>query len=78
MRTRVTATELRANVYSILDEVLESGVAQEIVRKGQKLLIVPVEAKQRRLEGLPRRKITTCSFDDLVATSWEHTWEPDV
>ncbi len=72
----VTATELRSNVYRILDEVLDSGRAQEVVRKGRKLLIVPAEAKRRRLDELPRRKITTCSFEELVETSWEHAWEP--
>ncbi|MEE8522915.1 MAG: type II toxin-antitoxin system Phd/YefM family antitoxin [Thermoanaerobaculia bacterium] len=77
MSATVTATELRSNVYRILDEVLDSGRAQEVLRKGRKLLIVPAEPKRRRLENLPRRKITTCSFDELVATSWEHTWEPD-
>ncbi len=76
MRATVTATELRSNVYRILDEVLDSGRAQEVVRRGRKLLIVPAEPKRRRLEDLPRRKITTCSFDELAATSWEHTWKP--
>jgi hypothetical protein len=76
MSTTVTATELRTNIYRILDEVLDSGVAQEVVRKGQKLLIVPAEPKRRRLDDLPRRKITTCTFDELVDTSWENSWEP--
>ncbi len=76
MSATVTATELRSNIYRILDEVLDSGRAQEVVRKGRRLLIVPAEPKRRRLEDLPRRKITTCSFEELVATSWEHSWEP--
>lgn len=76
MSATVTATELRRDIYRILDEVLDSGLAQEIVRKGRKLLIVPAEPKRRHLEDLPRRKVTTCTFDELVATSWEHTWEP--
>ncbi|MCB1035612.1 MAG: type II toxin-antitoxin system Phd/YefM family antitoxin [Acidobacteria bacterium] len=76
MSTTVTATELRSNVYQILDEVLESGVAREVVRKGRKLLIVPVEPQRRKLENLPRRKITTGTFDDLVGISWEDSWKP--
>ncbi len=77
MSTPMTATELRTNIYRILDQILESGVAQEVVRKGQKLLIVPAAPKRRRLEDLPRRQFLNCSFDELVATSWEHAWEPD-
>lgn len=76
MSQAVTATELRSNIYQILDEVLESGIAREIARKGRKLLIVSSEPKRRRLEDLPRRKVTNCTFDELVATSWENSWEP--
>ena len=76
MSTAVTATELRTNLYRILDEVLDTGVAQEVVLKGQKLLIIPAETRRRRLEGLPRRKVTTCTFDELVDTSWAESWKP--
>lgn len=77
MTTALTATELRRNVYNVLDEVLESGKAQEIVRRGQKLLIVPAQPKKRSFATAPRRKILKCSFDELVATSWEDAWKPD-
>ena len=76
MSATLTATELRRDIYRILDEVLDSGLSQEVLRKGRKLLIVPVEPKRRRLEDLPRRKITACTFEELSATSWEDTWEP--
>ena len=77
MSQSITATELRSNVYRILDEILESGAALEVVRKGQKLLIMPAEIKRRRLDDLPKRKVTTCTFEELAAISWEQSWEPD-
>ncbi len=77
MATTITATELRRNVYQILDTVLNSGTPQEILRNGQKLLIVPAGPKRRRFEEAPKRQILTCSFDELVATSWEGSWNPD-
>jgi prevent-host-death family protein len=70
----MTTTELRKNIYNVLDKVLETGVPQEVVRRGRTLLITPAEPKRRRLGDLPRRQILNCSFDDLVATTWE--WEP--
>ena len=76
MITAITATELRRDVYRILDEVLESGMAREVVRKGRKILITPAEPKRLRLQDLPRRRARNCSFDELVATSWEKAWEP--
>lgn len=74
----LTATQLRQNVYQILDEVIDSGVTQEVVRRGQKVLLVPVGSGRRKLENLPRRKVYNGTFDELVAISWESSWKPDV
>jgi len=38
---RVTATELRQNLYRIIDAVLETGESVEIARKGGTVRIVP-------------------------------------
>ena len=73
----MTATQLRQNVYRVLDEVLETGKPQEILRNGRKLLIVSSEPKRRRFEDAPKRQVLNCSFDELVETSWEKAWEPD-
>ena len=47
MTRPITATELRSNVYRILDEILETGVVQEVIRGGSKLLIVPATPRLR-------------------------------
>lgn len=43
----VSASELRRNVYPLLDEVLESGTPLEIERRGRRLRIVPVDTVSR-------------------------------
>ena len=77
MSTSLTATELRRNIYRILDEVLETGAAREILRNGKKLLIVPAEPKRHRFEDAPKRQALNCSFDELVDTTWENAWKPN-
>jgi hypothetical protein len=77
MGAPITATQLRKNVYRILDEVLDSGKSMEVIRNGKKLLIVPEEPRRLQLRELPRRKIMNCTPDELVATSWDHSWDPD-
>ncbi len=77
MSQPITATELRSNVYRILDRVLQTGVAQEVDRGGSKLLIVPAGGRLRRLQDRPKRDGLNCSVDELVATSWEKEWNPD-
>lgn len=70
----MTATELRRNVYQVLDDVLDTGHPAEIQRNGRTLLIVSAEPVVRDLSKIPKRKFSTVSFDELVATTWE--WEP--
>ncbi len=77
MTQPITATELRTNVYRVLDRILETGVAQEILRGGAKLLIIPAGDRHRRLEDRPRRDGLNCTLDELIATSWEKEWSPD-
>ena len=74
----ITATQLRANVYRILDQVLETGEALEVTRGRSKLLIVPAAVHEtRRLKDRPRRDGLNCTLDELVSTSWEKEWQPD-
>lgn len=70
----VTPSELRRNVYRILDRVAESGIAVEVVRKGVRLRIAPAEPV-RKLDRLPRRPgILSGDPEDLVHLDWSETW----
>ena len=51
---RITASKLRENVYRILDEVIETGAAVEVVRKGSIVKLVaekPVSKLERLKKG---------------------------
>jgi hypothetical protein len=75
MGKTMTATELRKDIYRVLDDVLETGDPQEVTRGSRTLLIVPAGGRRRRLEDLPRREASTCSPEELVETSWD--WRPE-
>jgi prevent-host-death family protein len=67
----VSATQLRGNIFKLLDEVLNSGVPIEIVKNGKKLRIVPVE-RDRKIDNLiPRPDAIKGNPKDLVEISWE-------
>lgn len=72
----VTASELRQNVYRLLDEVLASGVPLEVERGGRRLRIVPVDApaKLSRLSAHPGTIIG--DPEDLVQLDWSGEWRP--
>ena len=72
----VTASRLRENIYRLLDQVLESGVPLEVVRKGKRLRIVP-DTSPGKLERLPRREgFLRCDPEEIVHMDWSGEWQP--
>lgn len=68
-------SELRQNIYQLLDQVLETGVPLEIERKGQKLRITP-EPLRDKLENLKRRDCLVGDPEDIVHMDWSKEWRP--
>ena len=69
----ISATRLRQNLYSILDQVIETGVPVEIERKGRTLRIVP-ERSLTKWERLEQRRIVNGDPEDLVHIDWSKEW----
>lgn len=72
----MSASELRQNIYRLLDEVLETGVPLEIERKGRTLRIVPEErfSKLDRIVG--REDALVGDPDDIIHMDWSKYWKP--
>jgi hypothetical protein len=71
----ITASQLRADVYNLLDHVLESGEPLEVIRNGQVLRI----SGQRRdwLDALPRRPEAIVGDAGALADEPVHAdWRP--
>ena len=76
----LTASKLRANVYRLLDEVLETGRPLEIERNGAILVIAPKEEKEKgsKLDNLPQREWAIVGDpDELIHMDWSSEWNPD-
>lgn len=74
----VTPTELRTNIYRLLDEVLETGLPLEIKKGNRRLRIVPVEKTDIFQNLVPRRDVIQGDPDDLVGLSWEEAVSLDL
>ena len=72
----VTASELRANVYRLLDRVLETGVPLEVVRGDRRLRIVAADPPSRLDRLPPRPEVMAVDPDDLVHLDWSAEWRP--
>lgn len=71
-----SATDLRKDIYRILDQVLETGQAVEIERKGKLLRIVPADgvAPTDRLQ--PIADLIVGDPAALEHVDWSNEWKP--
>jgi len=74
----MNATRLRADLYAVLDQILETGESVTIERKGRRLRIVvdevPVQTKAKPRWPAPRPEWVNGSVEDLVSISWAGAW----
>jgi hypothetical protein len=67
----VTPTELRSNIFNLLDEILNTGIPIEIKKGNKKLRIVPVEKTNKLQNLISRPNVIKGDPDELVDISWE-------
>lgn len=74
----VTPSRLRADIYRILDQVLETGEPVEVQRGSRRLRIVPVATPPvARLANLQRHPgAIVGDAEDLVEIDWSDAWRP--
>lgn len=69
-------TALRADLYRLLDQVLETGVPIEVERNGRRLRIAPVESTSRLDRIRPMPGLIVGDPEDLVHMDWSGEWRP--
>lgn len=72
----ITATQLRANLYRILDRVAKHGETVEIARNGTIVKIVPASSPGKMDRLVPRPDYIVGNPDDLVHMDWSNEWKP--
>lgn len=67
-------SQLRANIYQVLDEILRTGKPVEIERKGKRLVLAPAEAP-KSLANLERKPgLIVGDPEDIVHVDWSDNW----
>ena len=67
----VTPTELRGNIFKLLDEVLTTGIPIEINKSGKRLRIVAVGKPDKLQNIISRPNVIQGDPNDLVDIHWE-------
>ncbi len=74
---QVTPTELRKNLFKLLDRVAETGQPLEINRNGIILRIVP-QQKISKLQRLKKHRTMQCAPETIIENNWEEAWHRDL
>ena len=74
MKTAITSSELRKNVYRLLDRVLETRQPLFIRRRGKMVRIAPEQEPGGKFNRLKRRVCVQGNPEDLVHVDWSETW----
>jgi prevent-host-death family protein len=72
----ITASELRRNVYKVLDRVVDTGQPVDIERRGRRLRIVPAEPASKLGRLVARPQYLKVGPDELVHLDWSSEWRP--
>ena len=75
MSKNLTPSALRANLYRILDHVLDTGEPVNIARKGKLLRITPIQPSKLELLK-PHPGCINGDPEDLVHMDWSDEWHP--
>jgi hypothetical protein len=67
----LTPTELRKNIYRVLDEILTTGIPVEIIRKGKTLKIIAAESVDKLQNLRTRPHFIVGDSDDLHDIHWD-------
>ena len=70
----ITASQLRQNVYKLLDAVLETGVPLEIERNGRRLRVVLGDSPPKLDRLVGHADYIVGDPDDLVHVDWSSEW----
>ena len=70
----ITASQLRSNIYQILDRVLQTGESVGISRHGKIMKIVP-PLESSKLDRIKKMGKIHGDPESLVHMDWAHEWK---
>lgn len=74
---KLNATKLRANLYKVIDQVIQTGIPVEIERNGKKVRLVSMEARNKLDQLEPHPDVIVGNPENLVHMDWSSYWKYD-
>ena len=74
---QITSTQLRSDLYNLLNHILETGQPLEVIKNNQILVIHPKSAVSK-IDRLKKRKAINGNPDSIVENDWSKKWKPSL
>jgi hypothetical protein len=72
----VTASQLRQNIYRLLDQVVDTGVPLEVECNGRRLRVIAADTTSKLARLEPHDDYVVGDPEDLVHVDWSGEWRP--
>lgn len=73
----ISITKLRADLYKIVDQVIDTGLPVEIERHGKKVQIIALDKKSKLANLKPHSGTIMGDPEDIVHMDWSLEWKED-
>lgn len=70
----ITLTELRSDLYNVVDHIIETGVPIEVLRKGHKLKIILADGPSKLERLMRRQNVINGDPESIVHCEWLSEW----
>lgn len=69
----IKPSQLREDIYNLLDRVIETGLPLEVKRKG-KILKIALDKKASKLSNLKKRDVMSAKPGYYIHLDWSKKW----
>ncbi len=69
----ISASQLRQNIYKILDQIIKEGKVVEVLRKGTVIRLIP-ETKKSKIERLRHNEFSDEPAESFESIDWTSSW----
>jgi hypothetical protein len=71
----ISLTKLRADLYNIVDQVIETGLPVDVERNGKTVRIIAIEKKSKLANLKAHHGTIVGDPEDLIHMDWSHEWK---
>lgn len=77
MTITYTTSQFRANIYRILDNVLDNGASVEVLHRGKRIKLIPIEVPDKFANLVEHPGFLKCDPEDVVHMDWFDEWDQE-